>query len=50
MYLVHIVGKVGVRVDPKKIEAMKDWPRPKTLKILCVFVGLIGYYLKFFKS
>jgi hypothetical protein len=24
-------------VDPKKIEAMKDWPHPKTLKILCGF-------------
>jgi hypothetical protein len=40
-YLGHIVGKDGVRVDPKKIEAMKDWPHPKTLKILC-FLGLNG--------
>jgi hypothetical protein len=24
-YLGHIVGKDGVRVDPKKIEAMQDW-------------------------
>jgi hypothetical protein len=27
-------------VDPKKIEAMQDWPHPKTLKILCGFLGL----------
>jgi hypothetical protein len=39
-YLGHIFGKEGVRVDPKKIEAMKDWPRPKTLKILHGFMGL----------
>ena len=39
-YLGHIVGKAGVRVDPKKIEAMQDWPRPKTLKILHGFMGL----------
>jgi hypothetical protein len=32
--LGHIVGKDGVRVDPKKIEAMQNWPRPKTLKIM----------------
>jgi hypothetical protein len=39
-YLGHIVGKNGVWVDPKKIEAMQDWPRPKTIKILGVFMGL----------
>jgi hypothetical protein len=34
-------------VDPKKIESMQFWPCPKTLKILCGFLGLIGYYRKF---
>jgi hypothetical protein len=33
-YLGNIVGKDGVQVDPKKIEAMKDWPCPKNIKIL----------------
>jgi hypothetical protein len=27
-YLGHIVGKDGVRVDPKKIEAMQNWLLP----------------------
>jgi hypothetical protein len=49
-YLGHIVGKDGVRVDPKKIEAMQDWPRPKTLKSLHGFLGLTGYYHKFVKN
>jgi hypothetical protein len=34
-------------VDPKKIEEMKDCPRPTTLKILQGFLGLTGYYRKF---
>jgi hypothetical protein len=46
-YLGHIFGKDGVYVDPNKIESMKDWTRPKNLKILCVFLGLTGYYRKF---
>jgi lysozyme family protein len=46
-YLGHIVGKDGVHVDPKKIEAMQDWPLPKTLKRLHGFLGLKGYYRKF---
>ena len=37
-------------MDPKKIEAMQDWPHPKTLKILCGFLGLTGYYCKFVKN
>ena len=37
-------------MDPKKIEAMQNWPRPKTLKSLCGFLGLIGYYRKFVQN
>jgi hypothetical protein len=46
-YLGHVVGKDGVRVYPMKIEAMMDWTCPKTLKILCGFLGLTCYYFKF---
>jgi hypothetical protein len=46
-YLGHIVGKDCVWVDPKKIEAMQDWPRTKTLKRLCGFLCLTCYYCKF---
>jgi hypothetical protein len=49
-YLGHLVAKDGIKVDPKKIEAMQDWPHPKTLRSLCGFMGLIGYYHKFVKN
>ena len=49
-YLGHLVGKDDVRVDLKKIEAMQDWPHPKTLKILRGFLGLTWYYRKFVKN
>jgi hypothetical protein len=37
-------------VDPKKIESMQYWPRPKTLNILHGFLGLMGYYRKFVQN
>lgn len=45
-YLGHIVNRDVVQVDPKKNQAMKDWPRPKTLKSLRGFLGLTRYYQK----
>jgi hypothetical protein len=48
--LGHLVGKDGIRVDLKNIEAMQDWLHPKTLKILHEFLGLTRYYHKFVKN
>ena len=43
-YLGHVITKEGVTIDPHKIQAMVDWPRPKTLRALRGFLGLTGYH------
>jgi hypothetical protein len=47
-YFCHIVGKEGVKVDPKKIEDMQDWPHPKTLKIFLWFSRVNELLSQFF--
>nr|GEW35464.1 hypothetical protein [Tanacetum cinerariifolium] len=34
----------GIRVDPTKIESIKDWASPKTPTEIRQFLGLAGYY------
>jgi len=43
-YLGHVISKDGVKPDPKKLEAVKLFPRSKTPKNIKQFLGLGGYY------
>lgn len=49
-YLGHIVSEKGVQTDPEKIETIKTWPIPQTLKQLKSFLGFAGYYRRFIKD
>ena len=46
-YLGHLISKEGVRPDPKKVEAVRNFPRPKGRKNVKQFLGLAGYYRRF---
>ena len=45
--LGHIVDQDGIHSDPEKVEAARDFPRPKTVKDIQSFIGLCSYYRKF---
>ena len=46
-FLDHIVFSEGVEVDPRKINAVKTWPRPFSPTKICRFLGLARYYRRF---
>lgn len=46
----HIVTRGVIQADQKKIEAMIQWPIPKTIEQLRGFLGIMGYYRKFIKN
>ena len=46
-YWGHIIDKEGIRPDPKKLEAVKNFPIPKNPKNIKPFLGLAGYCRRF---
>jgi hypothetical protein len=48
-YISHIISQ-GVKVDPSKIKAITEWPKPNNISKLRGFLGLTRYYLRFIKN
>uniref|UniRef100_A0A674PMZ3 Gypsy retrotransposon integrase-like protein 1 n=1 Tax=Takifugu rubripes TaxID=31033 RepID=A0A674PMZ3_TAKRU len=46
-YLGHIISSQGVSTDPKKIEAVAGWQRPRHISELRSFLGFASYYRRF---
>ena len=46
-YLGHVISREGVKPDPKKVEAVRKFPRPRNPKNVKQFLGLAGYYRRF---
>ena len=43
-YLGNIISEEGLSPDPGKLQAIRDYPPPKSLKELRGFIGLCNYY------
>ncbi|XP_070030045.1 uncharacterized protein [Nicotiana sylvestris] len=44
---ILIYSRAGIKVDPKKIEAVQSCPRPTSVIEIRSFLGLVGYYHRF---
>lgn len=49
-FLGHILSSEGLKPDPSKVRAVKNFPVPRSIIELRSFLGLSGYYRKFIKD
>jgi hypothetical protein len=49
-YLSHTISARGVAMDVAKVQAILDWPAPRSPRAVRGFLGLAGYYRKFIHS
>ena len=46
-FLGHLVSAVGVRIDPERTWAIREFPCPRDVKVISRFVGMANFYHKF---
>jgi transposase InsO family protein len=49
-FLGHTITPGKIRMDRKKISAVKDWPLPTSVKEVQSFLGFANYYRRFIKN
>ena len=49
-FLGHVVLASVVSIDPKKVEVVMSWERPKSVFEIRSFLGLAGYYMRFIED
>jgi hypothetical protein len=47
VYLGLVISEAGVALDLAKVQAIHEWPAPRSARAVRGFLGLAGYYRKF---
>ena len=46
----HIIGRDGVKPDPKKVQSVVDWPRATCLRKVLQCLGLTNFFIKYIQD
>ena len=46
-FLGYVVSAQGVQMEEERIDAVKTWPEPKSIRDIQVFLGFANFYRRF---
>ena len=46
-FLGHVISEKGISTCPKKVQTVKNWPTPRSVKEVKSFIGLVSFYRKY---
>jgi hypothetical protein len=46
-FLCHLISPSGVRIDPERTRAIREFPAPKDVKAISRFIRMVNFYHKF---
>ena len=49
-FLGVVIGPDGVKIEKEKVQKVVDWPVPRSMKDMQMFLGLANYYRQFVKD
>ena len=49
-FLGFIVCREGIRMDPKRVEAVTQWPQPKSIHDIQIFLSFVNFYRRFIEG
>ena len=49
-FLSFIVSRQSTCMDPKRVEAVTQWPQPKSIHNIQVFLGFVNFYKRFIEG
>jgi hypothetical protein len=49
-FLGFVVGTNGISMDPKKVATVMNWPTPRLVKRVQLFLGFANFYQRFIKN
>ena len=50
VFLGYVVNAKGIEVDEEKVNAINEWPTPKSITMVRSFHGLASFYRRFVKD
>ncbi len=49
-FLGFVVSAQGIRMEEERIEAVRDWPEPQSVRDIQVFLGFANFYKRFIRN